>query len=124
MQDLQDYCRPFYRLSCFRQTPLSCSGVVGCLPHQTQLARLSDRYQRLVLRGESPKPKDIEVAPRLQDPKGFSITIATHPCGAKPVLSVSHHDDFVLIMRCLAHRCERIPVQGSMHAQAVAGLIH
>ena len=109
MQDLQDYCKrlkpsgPRFR---FRQTPLNCGGIVGCLPQQTRLARLSDRYQRLVLRGESPQPKDLEVAPRLQDPKGFSITIANHPCGAKPVLSVSDHDDFVLIMRCLAHRCD------------------
>jgi hypothetical protein len=77
-----------------------------------------------VLRGESPQPKDLEVAPRLQDPKGFSITIANHPFGGKPVLSVSDHDDFVLIMRCLAHRYERIPVQGTVHAQTVAGLIH
>ena len=88
------------------------------------LARLSDRYQRLVLRGESPQPKDLEVAPRLKDPKGFSITVANHPCGAMPVLTVSHHDDFVLIMRCLAHRCEHVPVQGTVHAQALAGLIH
>ena len=149
MQDLQDYCKPFSKADAiWPALPLPPDAIelwwrrwllATAKDNQWQalraelpqllvppqpLARLSDRYQRLVLRGESPQPKDLEVAPRLRDPKGFSITIANHPCGAKPVLSVSDHDDFVLIMRCLAHRCEPIPVQGTVHAQAVAGLIH
>ena len=149
MQDLQDYCKPFSKADAiWPALPLPPDAIElwwrrwllatakdnqwkalraelpQLLVPPQPLAHLSDRYQRLVLRGESPQPKDLEVAPRLQDPKGFSITIANHPCGAKPVLSVSDHDDFVLIMRCLAHRCERISVQGTVHAQAVAGLIH
>ena len=84
--------------------PLSCGGVISCLPHRTLLAGLSDCDQHVVFRGESPQPKDLEVAPRLQNPKGFSITIANHPCRARPVLTLSDHDDVVLIMRCLAHR--------------------
>ena len=149
MQDLQDYCKPFSKADAiWPALPLPPDAIelwwrrwllATAKDNQWQalraelpqllvtpqpLARLSDRYQRLVLRGESPQPKDLEVAPRLRDPKGFSITIANHACGAVPVLNVSHHDDFVLIMRCLAHRCEHVPVQGTVHAQAVAGLIH
>ena len=149
MQDLQDYCKPFSKADAiwpvlplspdaielwWRQWLLATakgnqwqalrSELPQLLVTPQPLARLSDRYQRLVLRGESPQPKDLEVAPRLKDPKGFSITVANHPCGAMPVLTVSHHDDFVLIMRCLAHRCEHVPVQGTVHAQAIAGLIH
>lgn len=130
MQDLQDYCKPFSKADAiWPALPLPPDAIElwwrrWLLATANTVGTSSDRYQRLVLRGESPQPKDLEVAPRLQDPKGFSITIANHPCGAKPVLSVSDHDDFVLIMRCLAHRCERIPVQGTVHAQAVASLIH
>ena len=66
----------------------------------------SDRYQRLVLRGESPQPKDLEVAPRLKDLKGGSITIANHLYGAVLIFTDSHHDEFELIMRCLANRSD------------------
>jgi len=106
------------------QWPALRSELPQLLVTPQPFARLSDRYQRLVLRGESPQPSDLEDAPRLKDPSGFSITIADHACGAVPVLTVSDHDDFVLIMRCLAHRCETVPVQEAVHAQAVAGLIH
>ena len=74
------------------------------MPHLTVLARLNDGYQRLVLRGESPQPKDLEVAQRLKDPKRCSITIENHPYGAVLMLTDSHHDEFELIMRCLANR--------------------
>ncbi len=149
MQDLKDYCQPFSNADGDWPTlPLPPDAIemrwrrwLLATPHEDQwqalrselpqllltpqpLARLGDRYQRLVLRGESPQLKDLEVAPRLKDPSGFSITIANHACGAVPVLTVSHHDDFVLIIRCLAHRCEKVPVQDTVHAQAVAGLIH
>ncbi len=149
MQDLENYCQPFSNANGSWPTlPLPPDAIEMrwrrwllstpqedhwqalrselpqlLLPPQP-LARLSDCYQRLVLRGESPQPKDLEAAPRLKDPSGFSITIANHACGGVPVLTVSHHDDFVLIMRCLAHRCEKVSVQDTVHAQAVAGLIH
>ncbi|QNJ31915.1 hypothetical protein SynPROS91_01541 [Synechococcus sp. PROS-9-1] len=77
---------------------MSCDGVVDCLPHKTLLARLSNRYQGLVLRAQSPQPKNLESAPHLKNPKGCSITIANHPCGAVPMLTVSHHDDLAVIL--------------------------
>lgn len=149
MQDLKDYCQPFSKADGdWPKLPLPPDAIemrwrrwLLATPQEDQwqalrselpqllltpqpLTQLADRYQRLVLRGESPQPKDLEIAPRLKDPSGFSITIANHACGAVPVLTVSHHDDFVLIIRCLAHRCENIPVRNTVHAQAVAGLIH
>ena len=63
------------------------------MPHLTVLARLNDGYQRLVLRGESPQPKDLEVAPRLKYLKGCCITIANHPYGAVLILTDSHRCD-------------------------------
>ena len=86
--------------------PLSCGGVISCLPHRTLLAGLSDCDQHVVFRGESPQPKDLEVAPRLKDLKGGSITIANHLYGAVLIFTDSHHDEFELIMRCLANRSD------------------
>ena len=148
-QDLKDYCKPFSNADAsWPDLPLPANSIelwwrrwLDVTPQQNQwqalrmelrqllitpqpFARLSDRYQRLVLRGEVPQPEDLEMAPLLKDPDGFSISIASHICGAVPVLTVSHHDDFALIMRCLAHRCESVPMQETVHAQAVAGLIH
>ncbi len=122
MQDLKDYCQPFSNADGhWPMLPLPPDAIemrwrrwLLATPHEDQwqalrselpqllltpqpLARLGDRYQRLVLRGESPQLKDLEVAPRLKDPSGLSITIANHACGAVPVLTVSHHDDVVLI---------------------------
>ena len=41
-----------------------------------------------------------------------------------PMLSFRDHKDFVLAVRCLANRCEAVPVQPTVHAQAISGLIH
>ncbi|RCL58201.1 MAG: hypothetical protein DBW82_06975 [Synechococcus sp. MED-G68] len=77
---------------------MSCDGVDDCFLHKTLLARLSNRYQHLVLRGQSPQPKNLESAPHLKNPKGCSITIANHPYGAVPTLNVSHHNNLVVIL--------------------------
>ena len=84
----------------------------------------SDAYQRLVMRGEPAQAADLKRAPVLREPSGTTITIAQHPTGAVPVLTFSNHEDFVLAVRCLAHRCEAVPVQPTVHAQAISGLIH
>ena len=86
--------------------------------------RSGEAYQRLVMRGEPAQAADLEQAPRLHDPAGPSISLAAHPTGAVPVLSFSDHRDFVLAVRCLANRCEAVPVQPTVHAQAISGLIH
>ena len=84
----------------------------------------SDAYKRLVMRGEPPQADDLRLAPLLHDPSGTTITMAQHPTGAVPVLTFRNLDDFVLAVRCLAHRCEAVPIQPTVHAQAVSGLIH
>ncbi|QNI58713.1 hypothetical protein SynBIOSU31_01844 [Synechococcus sp. BIOS-U3-1] len=84
----------------------------------------SDAYQRLVMRGEPAQAADLKRAPVLLEPSGTTITIAQHPTGAVPVLTFGNHEDFVLAVRCLAHRCEAVPMQPTVHAQAVSGLIH
>jgi hypothetical protein len=83
-----------------------------------------DAYQRLVMRGEPAQTEDLELAPVLHDPSGTTISIAQHPTGAVPVLTFRNHEDFVLAVRCLAHRCEAVPIQPTVHAQAISGLIH
>jgi len=40
------------------------------------------------------------------------------------MLSFRDHRDFVLAVRCLANRCEAVPVQPTVHAKAISGLIH
>ena len=84
----------------------------------------SDVYKQLVLRGERAAPSVIDASPKLKDPGGVSLKMAEHPCGALPVVTFRNHDDFVLALRCLAHRCEPVVIPASVHAQAVAGLIH
>ena len=87
-------------------------------------AHLSEQYSRLVLRGRRPTDEDIEQAPSLVDPEGLRLSIAQQPCGAVPVLDVVHRDDFDLLLRCLAYRCEPAAMPLSVHAQAIDGLIH
>ena len=84
----------------------------------------SDAYQRLVIRGEPANAEDLKRAPVLRDPSGTTLTMAQHPTGAVPVLSFRNQEDFMLAVRCLAHRCEAVPLQPTVHAQAVSGLIH
>ena len=87
-------------------------------------ARQSDTYKRLVLRGETVVPDAIRASPRLKEPGGLLLNMAEHPCGALPVMTFQNHEDFVLALRCLAHRCEPVAINSSVHAQAVIGLIH
>lgn len=87
-------------------------------------ARSSETYQRLVLSGQEANSNDHKQAPQLQDPAGFRLSIAEQASGAVPVLDVRNRSDFELLVRCLAHRCEPVDLQPSVHAQAIAGLIH
>ena len=79
--------------------------------------RSGEAYQRLVMRGEPAEAADLAEAPDLHDPAGLSISLAPHPTGAVPVLSFRDHGDFVLAVRCLANRCEAVPVQPTVHAR-------
>lgn len=77
-----------------------------------------------MLRGE----EDIEINKdeilKLNDPNGFSVRLAIHPCGAIPIIEIIDDEDFQNVVRCLAYRCEAKEIQASVHAQAVSGLIH
>jgi len=87
-------------------------------------ASQSSSYQRLVLQGETPSNVDIEQALALKDPNAPSLSLVDHPCGPLPVLSFDNHNDFIAVVRCLAHRCEPASLLPTVHAQAVSGLIH
>lgn len=87
-------------------------------------AASSELYRRLVLQGEAASPADQRAGPQLEDPAGITISLAPHPCGSIPVIHFRSQTDFVLAVRCLAHRCEPVSIQATVHAQAVAGLIH
>ena len=76
-----------------------------------------EAYQRLVMRREPAQAADLAQAPDLHDPAGLSISLAHHPTGAVPVLSFRDQRDFVLAVRCLANRCEAVPVQPTVHAR-------
>ena len=145
----EQYCRPFRGASCpWPKLPLPPSGserwwrgwaantaAAELWPQlQRQLpqlliapaagARSSEAYQRLVLRGGEANATDQQQAPQLQDPAGLRLSIAEQASGAVPVLNVRNRSDFELLVRCLAHRCEPVELQPSVHAQAIAGLIH
>ena len=81
-------------------------------------------YKNLVLRGEAYSPLEKGAYLRLNDEKGFSVHLAVHACGTFPVIEIKDQADFVQVVRCLAYRCEKQEIVSSVHAQAVAGLIH
>lgn len=149
MQMLEEYCRRFKNADASwpelpvppdtrtqwwerwlgNQHSSSCWDALRTLLPQLLLqpgkdVRSGDAYQRLVMRGESPRAEDLDQAPCLRDYAGAVMTIAQHPTGAVPVLSFRDHDDFVLAVRCLAHRCEAVSIPSTVHAQAISGLIH
>jgi hypothetical protein len=79
----------------------------------------TELYKSVVLRGEA--------AACLMDwhePAALRLWIAPHPCGAMPVLETPNWDDFVQLIRGLAHRGEPVAIAEGVHAQAISGLIH
>ena len=89
-----------------------------------QGASNSEKYKRLVLRGQSPSLNDREDSLKLNDQNGVCVSLVEHPCGNYPVIDINDESDFRNILRCLAYRCEQISIQKSVHAQAISGLIH
>jgi hypothetical protein len=91
----------------------------------------SELYKALVLRGEvatvggvaeglSHQPPQSP----LQQPEQLKLWIAPHPCGAMPVLETPNWEDFMWLVRALAHRGEPVAIVNGVHAQAISGLIH
>jgi hypothetical protein len=96
------------------------------LPQQQGISK-SDLYKTLVLRGESVDQTAISgigAPPQWRSPEALRLWIATHPCGAMPVVQTPDWSDFVLLVRALAHRSEPVALADGVHAQAVSGLIH
>lgn len=85
-------------------------------------ARLELQYKQLVLQGIDPTLKDLSGG--LKEPDGYEIFLKKHWSGSIPVIRVKKHFEFTKILQCFVHRCEPIPIQESVHSQAVSGLIH
>jgi hypothetical protein len=84
-------------------------------------------YKQAVLRGEPISTDSLATAgplPRWEQPEALNLWIATHPCGAMPVLQTPSWNDFAVLVRALAHRAEPAALADGVHAQAVSGLIH
>lgn len=79
----------------------------------------SELYKSVVLRGEA-----ATCQLDWQEPAALRLWIAPHPCGAMPVLETPNRDDFVQLVRGLAHRGEPVVIAEGVHAQAISGLIH
>nr|WP_328987031.1 hypothetical protein [Thiorhodovibrio winogradskyi] len=62
--------------------------------------------------------------PGLLAPEELRIEIAEHFAVTLPVLCTANREDFLFLVRALAHRCEPAPVAAGVHAQAIGGLIH
>jgi hypothetical protein len=96
------------------------------LPQQSGISK-SELYKALVLRGESVDQTSIAGSgspPQWHCPESLRLWIASHPCGAMPVVQTSDWVDFVQLVRALAHRAEPVALSEGVHAQAVSGLIH
>lgn len=91
----------------------------------------SELYKTLVLRGEWPTAGGVaewlsHQPPQSpwQQPEQLKLWIAPHPCGAMPVLETPNWEDFMWLVRALAHRGEPVAIAHGVHAQAISGLIH
>ena len=82
----------------------------------------SELYKALVLRGEASVAEGAGLP--WDHPEALRLWIAPHPCGAMPVLETPSWQDFVLLIRALAHRGEPTCLADGVHAQAISGLIH
>lgn len=93
------------------------------LPRRSGISQ-SEEYRHAVLRGlplaantgtEMPKPRASERL-RLEIAEHFALTL--------PVLHTPEREDFLVLVRALAHRRKPAPVAAGVHAQAIGGLIH
>lgn len=82
-------------------------------------------YRNTVLRRDLTLSLDLLTADQiLHSPQNLRLWVADHPFGAAPVLATTNYQDFIWLVRALAHRGEPIEPQHGVHAQAVRGLIH
>jgi len=94
------------------------------LPQQAGISQ-SDLYRQLVLRGVSPIPANlIPISTILKQPEELQLRLVEHPYVAMPVLSTSNREDFLWLVRALAHRAEPVTIEAGVHAQAISGLIN
>jgi hypothetical protein len=100
------------------------------LPQEEGISN-SELYRALVLRGEEVSascsadgPSDQSTVTSWHQAKDLRLWIAAHPCGAMPVLETPNREDFVHLVRALAHRSEPVTIANAVHAQAISGLIH
>lgn len=94
------------------------------LPQQPGISR-SDLYSQLVLRGAPASSRELIPSEEvLRQPVALQFQLVDHPYMAMPVLTTADRQDFLWIVRALAHRAEPVPIEDGVHAQAINGLIH
>ena len=94
------------------------------LPQQAGISQ-SELYRQFVLRGVAPSEAMlIPISGILKQPEELQLRLVEHPYAAMPVLSTSNREDFLWLVRALAHRAEPVAIEAGVHAQAISGLIH
>ena len=94
------------------------------LPQQAGISQ-SELYHQLVLRGVAPpEAMLIPSSGIFKQPEELQLRLVEHPYAAMPVLSTSNREDFLWLVRALAHRAEPVAIEAGVHAQAISGLIH
>lgn len=94
------------------------------LPQQSEISQ-SDLYRQLVLRGVAPPAASlIPISSILKQPEELQLQLVGYPYVAMPVLSTSNREDFLWLVRALAHRAEPVTIEAGVHAQAISGLIN
>ena len=85
----------------------------------------SEIYRKMVLQGnEINSQSPIIDGKALRYPQVLRLWLADHPYCPSPVLATPDYDDFLWLVRALAHRAEPVRIEPGVHAQAINGLIH
>ena len=93
------------------------------LPQRPGISQSED-YRRAVLHGLPLAANNRDERPVLRAPEQLRLEIAEHFAVTLPVLRTPDREDFLLLVRALAHRSEPIAISAGVHAQAIGGLIH
>jgi hypothetical protein len=94
-----------------------------CIPVRQGISR-TRAYDEVVRRGQPFQREAFGGALTLERPAQLRLVLHEHPAGALPILVTTHRPDFVTLTQALAYRHEPVPVNASVNAQMIAGLLN
>ena len=84
----------------------------------------SEAYGNVIRKGRAFREADFPGRLRLEAPSALELQIHEHPMGALPVLIAGTRGDFETLSRALGNRHEPMPVNPSVNAAMITGLVN